>query len=413
MSNSLVNVLQIGARHHYAVPIALSQRGVMGTLFTDFYCGDDWGGLTSAISRLPYGVKAAGRLKSRSAADLPPESVWHSPILAGLFGALRRLPLGSVSRNALYCRMAERFVLQAIKHGALNCDTLFAFNGAAKEAFLEGRRDATRLVLDQTLAARPYMNECMEKVVRDFGYLQPSFTFFGDRDERHERELVEWECSDTILCPSEFVAGSLRAQGVRPDKLVICPYGVAMTKASNPTRRTKTSDEPLRILFVGEVGLRKGAPYLIEALRTIKRPVHCRMVGPISLNLRDIEPPACQLEVLGAVPRPEMDSHYRWADLFVLPTLFEGSATVIYEALSNCVRVVTTANAGAPPVDGVTIIPTDDVVALVDAIEQFEPDENWLEKLDAGFEMVSRDGYSRRMTSLVARYAADCKNDLR
>jgi glycosyltransferase involved in cell wall biosynthesis len=77
-----------------------------------------------------------------------------------------------------------------------------------------------------------------------------------------------------------------------------------------------------------------------------------------------------EMEVVGAVPRSEIAKHYGWADVFVLPTLSEGSANVVYEALAAGLPVITTPNAGSIIRDGGNgfLVPIRDAGKLAEAI---------------------------------------------
>ena len=74
---------------------------------------------------------------------------------------------------------------------------------------------------------------------------------------------------------------------------------------------------------------------------------------------------------VGAIPRDRIIEEYLSADVFVLPTLFEGSATAHIEALACGLPVVTTPNCGTLIRDGVEgfIVPIRDAAALADRIE--------------------------------------------
>jgi glycosyltransferase involved in cell wall biosynthesis len=66
------------------------------------------------------------------------------------------------------------------------------------------------------------------------------------------------------------------------------------------------------------------------------------------------------------VTRQEVRRHYQWADVFVFPSLCEGSAMVTYEALAAGLPVITTPNAGSVVRDGVDgfIVPIRDAEAI-------------------------------------------------
>src|SRR5690606_41274150 len=65
-----------------------------------------------------------------------------------------------------------------------------------------------------------------------------------------------------------------------------------------------------------------------------------------------------------------------WADIFFLPSICEGSATVIYEARAAGLPVVTTPNAGSVVRDGVDgfVCAAGDVDALCDRISRLAAD---------------------------------------
>ena len=131
---------------------------------------------------------------------------------------------------------------------------------------------------------------------------------------------------------------------------------------------------PLRVLFVGTLQLRKGIPYLLAARRQLRgNGVRIRLVGPSLLAPSVMRELRREMEVVGPVPRSRIGEHYAWADVVVLPTLSEGSANVVYEAMAAGLPVITTANAGSIIVDGESgvLIPIRDTEALAAVLERF------------------------------------------
>ncbi|NET53986.1 MAG: glycosyltransferase family 4 protein, partial [Merismopedia sp. SIO2A8] len=136
-------------------------------------------------------------------------------------------------------------------------------------------------------------------------------------------------------------------------------------------RRTlKKRGDELRILFAGSVGLRKGIPYLLQALRLLKGkiPFTCKVAGSIDIKLQRVKEYSDVCNFLGRVPRSQMADLYTWADVFVLPSICEGSAMVIYEALNWGLPVITTYNSGSIVRDGIDgfIVPIRDAAAITD-----------------------------------------------
>jgi glycosyltransferase involved in cell wall biosynthesis len=82
------------------------------------------------------------------------------------------------------------------------------------------------------------------------------------------------------------------------------------------------------------------------------------------------------VELIGSVPHSEMLQHFAWADAFLLPSLCEGSATSIYEALSASLPVICTPNCGSivrDNLDGI-LVPVQSSEAIVEAVLRLAKD---------------------------------------
>jgi glycosyltransferase involved in cell wall biosynthesis len=147
------------------------------------------------------------------------------------------------------------------------------------------------------------------------------------------------------------------------------PYGV------NP-RWLALEPKPIRgrVLFVGTAGLRKGIHYLAMATEKLicrGRNYEFRVAGNVTDQVR--RQPICRhLNFIGRVPRDRIHQEFQQADVFVLPSLAEGSAEVTYEAAAAGVPVVTTRAAGSIVRDDIEgrIVQERDLDALADAVEQ-------------------------------------------
>ena len=129
---------------------------------------------------------------------------------------------------------------------------------------------------------------------------------------------------------------------------------------------------------MGTAELRKGIHYLAmaaERLRSRGRNYDFRVAGHVSEQVR--RHPMCRrLTFLGRVPRDRIHQEFQQADVFVLPSLAEGSAEVTYEALACGVPVITTKAAGSVVRDGVEgrIVPGRDSEMLAEAIQELVED---------------------------------------
>ena len=153
--------------------------------------------------------------------------------------------------------------------------------------------------------------------------------------------------------------------GIAQGRTSLVPYGVHRCWLTVETRPARG-----RILFVGEANLRKGIHYFAMAaarLRRTSRGYALRVAGGVTPRVA--EQSLCRgLEFLGRIPRDRLREEFAAADVFVLPSLSEGSAEATYEALAAGLPVVTTRAAGSVVRDGIEgrIVPEQDPVALAD-----------------------------------------------
>ena len=166
-----------------------------------------------------------------------------------------------------------------------------------------------------------------------------------DSEEKLKRKTQELELADVVVVPGSFVKDSL------PDwagnkKIIVAPFGSPDTPPGHQIERTSTN-RPLRVLFAGSMGQRKGLGDLFNAVKM--------------LNTTNIE-----LVVLGS-PLAPLDfyknefQHFRYesnrpnaqvlelmqsCDIFCLPSIVEGRALVMQEAMSQGLPIIITENTG-------------------------------------------------------------------
>jgi glycosyltransferase involved in cell wall biosynthesis len=191
----------------------------------------------------------------------------------------------------------------------------------------------------------------------------------------HERRLRDIELADRILVPSEHIAGELVRHGTSHDRIAVVPYA-ADTRRFVPDP-SKTHGPSCTFLFAGGITQRKGIKYLLEAWRLVRRPTwRLQLLGALPADPGPLVPYFDEVEWLGRFPHAEVPARMASADVFVFPSLFEGSAVVTYEAMACGLPCIVTAEAGSVTRherDGL-IVPARDVVALAAAIERLGSD---------------------------------------
>lgn len=157
--------------------------------------------------------------------------------------------------------------------------------------------------------------------------------------------------ADLVTVPSVFVRTTLIEYGIPPQKIRILPYGCNLSKRLDKLDYSEDSydENSFRILFVGGLSVRKGLHVLLEAfqLLNIKNKV-LTLIGPYSWDSLPIIKKFnnSSIRILGKIPHDELTIYYRNSDCFVLPSLAEGLAMVLGEALANGLPIIATPSTG-------------------------------------------------------------------
>lgn len=377
-----VAVAQIGARRHYAIPTILHRAGMLDRFFTDLTASAWW--LTAiaaaaAPEQLPDGLN---RLLARRIDQVPSSRITHFTRFAVSRIARRQrtsapaeLARQTLEANREFCRLV-------LRRGFGESNALYAFNGAALEMLERAGKSGMLRIVEQTSA--PVATD--EALLGEERNRWPGWERGGmsqsDWLPLANREEAEWQRADVILCGSQYVVDQMRLRNVPAERTIVVPYGIdAAGRAPKPRER---HDRPLRLLAAGNISLRKGFQYLIDAANSLRsRKVVIRIVGESLVDEAAIRQLKQSLQVVGAVSRDEMHAQYNWADALVLPTLSEGSANVVYEALVHGLPVITTPHAGSVVRDGIEgwIVPIRSSEAIVDAVQKLDQDRGLLEQM--------------------------------
>jgi len=136
------------------------------------------------------------------------------------------------------------------------------------------------------------------------------------------------------------------------------PAGAATFTRRYPDRFTH--ERPLRVLFLGQVTLRKGVLALLEAARELRHePIEFIVAGPSTLG-RQQRSAQGRIRWAGRVLRGRTAAAYRQADVFLFPTQSDGFGLTQLEAQAWRLPVIATSNCGQVVRHGVNGVLLDD-----------------------------------------------------
>lgn len=373
MNKKKVTIAHLGARKHYQEPILLHEWGMLDTFYTDFYARNNW--LNNQLrkpqlySKLPKYLK---KMVSRYTPELNTAKVVDFPFL-GIDFFLDRTKSQNLGRFSSLIKTSSNFCNKIVEEGLTDADVIYSFCGVSLEIFEYAKSQGIKCILDQVIAERNLWGKLLKEEFEQWqNWEQKGFILDESYQQLKERETQEQKLAHHIICGSEFVKKSLIQAHIPQEKITVLPLAklppvINKTSQKNVIVKSKNS-QPLNILFVGKVELRKGIPYLLDALAKIngKIPFTCKVVGKINLNQEIVTKYQGLCEFTGLVSRTEVVNFYQWADVFVFPSICEGSAMVTYEALMAGVPIITTENSGSIVRNGIDgyIVPMKDSSAI-------------------------------------------------
>jgi glycosyltransferase involved in cell wall biosynthesis len=223
---------------------------------------------------------------------------------------------------------------------ALKSDVFVCYSGAGLRTLNRIEKTAVKGIVE---AVNSHVLTQQEILREEHEHLGLPLKGFPSREVA--RRVKEYELADGIVCPSSFVRQSFIERGFSPERVRTVPFGI---QAPSEFKKKDRTDDTFRVLFVGQINIRKGLRYLFEAFAKLRHPKkELWIVGPKTeqTGIEDISPPE-ETKFLGVLKGEKLDEVYRSCQVFVLPTIEEGLALVMGEALAHGLPVIATHNSG-------------------------------------------------------------------
>lgn len=350
-----VLLLQPGARHNYALARFLHRRDLLQRLYTDFALARN--GLAARVTALTGLSRRMPALDRRIVDEIPARLIRNID-----WGAMLR-------RIALRADAGDRWSVSP--SDVRQADIIYSQYYAGYSQFDELLAGGARLVNDVFImpSAHRIVNREIDRFP-DWGET-PYSPAEAEHFDASSREMIER--SDALFCPSQAViddVATYSADAKRKCHLVRYGSSLSFPAQNRPAEK--------RILFAGTVQLRKGPQYLAAAASRIAR-IDPRIRFIFAGSVSDVARRRLQadnIELLGHISRGRMREELSCADLFAFPSLAEGSAGVVLEAMAAGVPVVATRAAGVDFSDGLSgrLVREADVDQLVSAILEITGD---------------------------------------
>ncbi len=277
------------------------------------------------------------------------ESILIHGILARIVHEVRAL---SVQRyfeprlHSLFSKLVRR------KIRGEKYDVVMVFSGVAEEIFEELKGKGTLKILVRGSSHIDTQNALLsEESARSGRAVERPGQWIIAREKR------EYELADSIQVLSSFALNSFLDKGIQREKVHKLILGVDTgrfrpdEKIISGRQERILSGKPLRILTVGSFSFRKGILDLEKIISVLFKNFHFTFVGDVPDEGRDLaERLDGKCRMIPRQPEVDLTGIYDSSDIFIFPTIEDGFAVVLNQALSAGLPVVCTSNCCGPDV---------------------------------------------------------------
>ncbi len=346
---SRVGVFHPSTQHSWQTALAFQQADRLAWYATSvFYDPARWPYRIETYLPVSLSKRINREFKRRYHRLLDPANVRHIGYWQWVQSAAHRLNAQAATRFACAygnSRFGER-VIALIERDPV--DTLWGYDTSSLEVFRWARQRGIYCVLDQTLGHRLSMDRVMlAERARNPEFFDES-SFRPSSTAEIARQNEEIALADLIVVGSQSCAATLIENGCPTNKIWKISYGYDETLfPPERPQRAPLADRPVNFVFIGALNPRKGIASLLKAFaRVSPARATLTLVGDLQISRGTFDRYRSMVTHVGSVPRNEVAAHFARADCFVFPSLFEGSALVLHEAIASGLGIIQSQSAG-------------------------------------------------------------------
>jgi glycosyltransferase involved in cell wall biosynthesis len=336
----------------------------------------------------------------------------RAPKIQGRLGEMRRLITRGLGRgDVALSYQANDWLMATMRKECqrIRVKAVHAYEDCSLLQFKEAKRLGKACIYDMPIGYYPAWESTQADLIQKFVDWLPAGGLPSSRYVRSQQKREEMELADLVLVPSSFVASTIRA--FHPNKTIwLAPFGVDL-EFWKPRER-KDNSKVLRFIYAGQISLRKGTPVLLQAWeKAALRDAELTLVGTWFLNERKRGSLPKGVKHVSALSSEALRHQYYQADVFVLPSYFEGLALVLLEAMACGLPAIASAATGAADVLNEAsgqVLSVGNLDALVSALRWFDTNRDSLPAMACAArkqaELCTWERYRRSVTEATARF---------
>lgn len=238
---------------------------------------------------------------------------------------------GSIAYRLLSERVIKKIAERRFSYSLAGSEHVYLWPGISLALYRELHARGHRIIMENVNT-----HQATSKAILDAEYKRLGLArTHGISDADAEEETLKLDLADFVFSCSPEVTASLLGASAPRDKILETSYGLrASDILPECVLEERKRNTGITAIFVGTIGVRKGPHLLLDYWCQSGIKGNLKLVGDIQPEVRHLIEPYLNRPDIEHIPYVnDLTAIYRSADLFVLPSLEEGSPLVTYLAL--------------------------------------------------------------------------------
>ncbi len=277
------------------------------------------------------------KISNRVLSDVPLRELKTFPLIE-LKLILNKFLKKKLPESKLYYIKNKSFQLALNDKRILESDIIIGFDTSSWILVDLAKKNGQKFILDQSTGHSIEMLHVYKQL--NLQYPEWAKHITEKENKFLELEKFEYDNATYIVVASTFTKQTLIKHGINEQKILLNPYGVDLTRFYCHPKEIK---QKKIFLFIGNVDVRKGIPFLLECWKDANfQHSELWIVGPVANEIKEKLEKEESVKVFGKIINAQLSEIMKQAHVFVFPSFFDGFGLVILEAMASGLPVITT-----------------------------------------------------------------------